>query len=52
MNELTSQTLRLNELGPSRSGHGIRPLSHFLQALMLSAGLLIMGLTSVIATAD
>ena len=52
MNELTSQTLRLNELGPSRSGHVIHPLSHYLKALMLSAGLLIMGLISVIATAD
>ena len=52
MNKLTSQTLQLDELGAGRSGHGIRPLSHFLQALMLSAGLLIMGLISVIATAD
>ena len=52
MNKLTSQTLQLNQLGSSRSGHGIHPLSHYLKALMLSAGLLIMGLISVIATAD
>ena len=34
MNKLTSQTLQLNELGSSRSGHGIHPLSHYLKALM------------------
>ena len=50
MNKLTSQTLQLNELGSSRSGYGIHPLSHYLKALMLSVVRRIMVLRAVIAT--